>query len=78
MQGMAPVPAGAQSDSIYDAYREFVRVHQTLLNILIDKAGLFETVPFIGQPVATVLRQVDGVVDVSLHRRSLSIAGIIC
>ncbi|KAK3685356.1 hypothetical protein B0T22DRAFT_482333 [Podospora appendiculata] len=42
---------------------QFVRVHQVLLNILIDKAGLFSTVPFIGQPVASVLRQVESVVD---------------
>lgn len=35
-----------------------------LLNILIGKAGLFQTVPFIGQPVAAVLRQIEGGVDV--------------
>jgi len=63
MQGMPPVPAGADSDAIFDAFREFVRVHQVLLNILIGKAGLFQTVPFIGQPVAAVLRQVESVVD---------------
>jgi hypothetical protein len=34
------------------------------LNILIGKAGLFSTVPFIGQPVAAVLRQIENVVDV--------------
>ncbi|CAG5171171.1 uncharacterized protein ALTATR162_LOCUS7287 [Alternaria atra] len=63
MQGMPPVPAGEQSDAIFNAFREFVRVHQALLNILIGKAGLFQTVPFIGQPVASVLRSVEGVVD---------------
>ncbi|EAT82361.1 hypothetical protein HBI56_090270 [Parastagonospora nodorum] len=63
MQGMAPVPAGAPADAIFDAFREFVRVHQALLNILIGKAGLFETVPFIGQPIASVLRQIENVVD---------------
>jgi hypothetical protein len=63
MQGMAPVPAGAPSDAIFDAFREFVRVHQALLNILIGKAGLFSTVPIIGQPIASVLRQIEGVVD---------------
>jgi len=53
---------------MYVAYAEkqFVRVHQALLNILIGKAGLFQTVPFIGQPVAAVLRQIENVVDVSL------------
>ncbi|GKT46347.1 uncharacterized protein ColSpa_06528 [Colletotrichum spaethianum] len=63
MQGMSPVPAGSPSDDIFNAFREFVRVHQVLLNILIGKAGLFQTVPFIGQPVAQVLRQVESVVD---------------
>ncbi|KAF3046211.1 hypothetical protein E8E11_009286 [Didymella keratinophila] len=63
MQGMAPVPAGQPSDDIFDAFREFVRVHQALLNILIGKAGLFQTVPFIGQPVAAVIRQIENVVD---------------
>jgi hypothetical protein len=32
---------------------------------MIGKAGLFNTVPFIGQPVAAVLRQVENIVDVS-------------
>jgi hypothetical protein len=32
---------------------------------LIGKAGLFNTVPIIGQPIAAVLRQVENVVDVS-------------
>ncbi|KAL6704378.1 hypothetical protein ACN47E_008230 [Coniothyrium glycines] len=63
MEGSAPVPAGAQSDAIFEAFREFVRVHQALLNILIGKSGLFATVPFIGQPVAAVLRQIENVVD---------------
>ncbi|GKT86138.1 UVI-1 protein [Colletotrichum tofieldiae] len=63
MQGMAPVPAGRQSDLIFEAFREFVRVHQVLLNILIGKAGLFNTVPIIGQPVAAILRQIEAVVD---------------
>jgi hypothetical protein len=36
-----------------------------LLNILIGKAGLFDTVPIIGQPVSAVLRQVESIVDVS-------------
>lgn len=41
-------------------------VHQELLNILIGKSGIFSTVPFVGQPIATVLRAIEGVVDVSL------------
>jgi len=34
-----------------------------LLNILIGKAGILTKVPLVGQPIATVLRQVEGVVD---------------
>lgn len=63
MQGMPKVPAGTDASAIFDAFREFVRVHQALLNILIGKAGLFTTIPFIGQPVAAVLKQVENVVD---------------
>ena len=65
MQGMAPVPAGQPSDAIFEAFREFVRVHQALLNILIGKAGLLQNLPFVGPPVAAVLRQIENVVDVS-------------
>lgn len=64
---MADVPAGPQSDAIFDAFREFVRVHQVLLNILIGKAGLFNTVPLVGAPVASVLRAVESIVDVCEH-----------
>jgi hypothetical protein len=46
-------------------HRQFVRVHQALLNILIGKAGLLQQVPLVGPPVAAVLRQVESVVDVS-------------
>ncbi|KAH6675856.1 hypothetical protein B0J14DRAFT_626301 [Halenospora varia] len=63
MQGSADVPAGPPAQAIADAFREFVRVHQVLLNILIGKAGLFTTIPLVGAPVAAVLRQVEGVVD---------------
>jgi hypothetical protein len=66
MQGTAPVTAIADADAIFDAFREFVRVHQVLLNILIGKAGLFTAVPIIGEPVAAALRQLESVVDVSL------------
>jgi hypothetical protein len=62
-----------QSNNISDlTSQQFVRVHQSLLNILIGKAGLFSTVPFIGQPLAAVLRQIEGVVDVSFLRASKS------
>ncbi|KAI1131772.1 hypothetical protein F5Y10DRAFT_285694 [Nemania abortiva] len=56
-------PRGPDADLVFSAFREFVRVHQALLNILIGKAGILTTIPVIGQPVATALRGVEGVVD---------------
>ncbi|KAK7920119.1 hypothetical protein PG985_008141 [Apiospora marii] len=63
MQGMAEVPKGKESDAICDAFREFARVHQELLKTLTGKAGMSQQVPFIGQPVAAVLRQDESVTD---------------
>lgn len=63
--------SGDDADLIFESFRTFVRVHQELLNILIGKSGLFSTVPFIGQPVAAVLRGVEGGVDVSIFSVSL-------
>jgi len=63
MQGSSDVTNPADATAIFEAFREFVRVHQALLQILIGKAGLFNTVPFVGQPVAAVLRQIENVVD---------------
>ncbi|GAQ91769.1 hypothetical protein KFL_008490030 [Klebsormidium nitens] len=60
--------SGADTTAVADAVRDMVRVHQALLNILIGKAGLFNTVPFIGQPVAEVLRQYEGVIDAYLFQ----------
>ncbi|KAI1116443.1 UVI-1 [Nemania sp. NC0429] len=54
---------GADADLVFNAFRAFVRAHQILLNILIGKAGILGHLPIIGQPVAAVLRQVEGVVD---------------
>ncbi|KAF4923471.1 FAD-linked oxidoreductase hmp9 [Colletotrichum viniferum] len=61
MQGIAAVPPGANADAMLEAFRGFVRVHQALLEILIGKAGLLSTVPFIGQPIAAVLRQIKSI-----------------
>ncbi|KAI1286369.1 hypothetical protein F5Y03DRAFT_402156, partial [Xylaria venustula] len=54
---------GPVAQQVRAALLFFVAVHQALLNILIGKAGLFSIVPGIGQPVATALRGVEGVVD---------------
>ncbi|KAK4169847.1 hypothetical protein QBC43DRAFT_38663 [Cladorrhinum sp. PSN259] len=63
LQGTPKITATTATMEIADAFRDFVRVHQQLLNILIGKSGLFTIVPFIGQPIAAVLRSVEAVVD---------------
>jgi hypothetical protein len=66
MNDFPAVTTAADATAIADAFREFVKVHQALLNILIGKSGLVTTVPFVGPPVAAVLRQIEAVVDVSI------------
>jgi len=63
IDGQEPVQPGPSED-VYNAVRELVRYYQVLLNILIGKAGLLTKVPLIGEPVATGLRGVQGVLDV--------------
>ncbi|KAI0503010.1 UVI-1 [Xylaria bambusicola] len=63
LDGTSPITAEADATLIFNAFRAFVRVHQALLNILIGKAGIITSVPVVGQPIAAVLRQVEGVVD---------------
>ncbi|OAA35034.1 hypothetical protein NOR_08126 [Metarhizium rileyi] len=47
---------------ICEAFRDFVRVHQILLNVVIGKHGLLSLTPFT-RPIAVVLRTLEGVVD---------------
>ncbi|GIZ47504.1 hypothetical protein CKM354_001059300 [Cercospora kikuchii] len=61
--GSDQVSEGAEADKVYDAYSGFVAKHSDLMSILTTKAGLFTTVPFIGEPVAAVLRQDESVFD---------------
>ena len=49
-----------------------MQVHQALLNILIAKSGLAPQLnPFVGPPLAQILRQLESVVDVSLLFRPI-------
>ncbi|KAI1424033.1 hypothetical protein F5Y12DRAFT_492922 [Xylaria sp. FL1777] len=57
------IARGPDADLVFGAFREFVAIHQALLNILIGKAGILEKIPVVGQPVATALRGVESVVD---------------
>ncbi|TRX98471.1 hypothetical protein FHL15_000545 [Xylaria flabelliformis] len=61
--GTAPITTDADAQLVFSAFRTFVRVHQELLNILIGKAGILEQLPFVGPPVAAILRQIESVVD---------------
>ncbi|KAK2766778.1 hypothetical protein FQN54_006092 [Arachnomyces sp. PD_36] len=56
--------ADADSDLIFNAFHEFTRVMQALLNILIGKAGILQEIPIVGGPVAAVLRSVESIIDV--------------
>jgi hypothetical protein len=65
LQGTDAITNADDADSVYTAFRDFALVHEKLLNTLTGKAALFSDVPFIGQPIAAVLRQDESVIDVS-------------
>ncbi|KAK3896693.1 hypothetical protein C8A05DRAFT_20386 [Staphylotrichum tortipilum] len=58
-----PAIAGEDADLVYSSFAGFAKTTQDFLNIMIGKAGILTKVPFIGQPVAASLRQLEGVVD---------------
>ncbi|KZV81619.1 hypothetical protein EXIGLDRAFT_755481 [Exidia glandulosa HHB12029] len=55
--------ANADAVEIINVLKEFVVVHQMLLNTLIGKHGLLTLVPFVGPAVAAALRSIEEVVD---------------
>ncbi|KAJ1323296.1 C166 family protein [Microdochium nivale] len=63
MQGSAPVMNSDDATAIFQAFSEFVRVQKVLLDVLISKAGFFQTVPFVGQRVYFTLREVEAITD---------------
>lgn len=56
---------GSEATAIADAFRLFVKTHQVLLDALIGTGGFITKVPFVGPPVAAVLKSLEKVVDVS-------------
>jgi hypothetical protein len=44
---------------------QFTNVQQKVLNVLIGKAGIFGLVPSIGAPTTGVLKELEGIIDVS-------------
>ncbi|KAH7410458.1 hypothetical protein DE146DRAFT_687153 [Phaeosphaeria sp. MPI-PUGE-AT-0046c] len=63
MQGAAAITDATEATSVYDAFRSFVQAEQALLNVLIGKAGLANTAPFVGAPISAVLRALEGSLD---------------
>ncbi|KAI9858239.1 MAG: hypothetical protein M1824_004409 [Vezdaea acicularis] len=64
LAGTSPFTVKSDEDAIVKSLTTFVQVHQALLNILIGKAGLVPNLlPFVGPPLAAVLRQLESVVD---------------
>ncbi|MCJ1459735.1 hypothetical protein MMC28_010114 [Mycoblastus sanguinarius] len=64
LSGTQPFSAKSDEDAIVKSLTTFVQVHQALLNILIGKAGLVPNLlPYVGPPLAQVLRQLESVVD---------------
>lgn len=62
-QGTEPSKDEEESKRLLISVVTLVATAQQEFNTLIGKAGLFNTVPFIGQPLAAVLRQVESVFD---------------
>lgn len=56
---------GSDATAIADAVRLFFAALHDLLSVVIGKAGFLTKIPFIGPPITSVLRSVEGVVDVS-------------
>ncbi|KAG9800722.1 hypothetical protein KCU95_g410, partial [Aureobasidium melanogenum] len=61
MQGTPSYTDTAAEQQVCDAFHEFVVVHQNLLNVVIGKSGLLQSI-FLG-PVAAVLRSLENIVD---------------
>ncbi|TLS27413.1 hypothetical protein PpBr36_04183 [Pyricularia pennisetigena] len=67
MQSIA-APTETEIGNIVNAFRDLSRVQQTLLNTLTAKAGIMNTLPFIGAPMAAVLRQLENALDTLAFR----------
>jgi len=63
LDGSTPVAVDADATTVSDAFKEFSFQHVTLINLLIARSGLFNTLPIIGAPVADVLRNIEDATD---------------
>ncbi|KAK4159276.1 hypothetical protein QBC43DRAFT_362122 [Cladorrhinum sp. PSN259] len=62
-EGTQPITNPTDAAAVYNAFHDFARVHTAFLNIMIGKSGILTKVPFVGPPVAAVLRQVESIDD---------------
>ncbi|CRK45507.1 hypothetical protein BN1723_016558, partial [Verticillium longisporum] len=60
-EGPSPFPADGQNQ-VCEVFRDFVRVHQALLNTIIGKSSFLSGTPFTA-PITEVLRTIEGGVD---------------
>ncbi|KAI0201826.1 UVI-1 [Astrocystis sublimbata] len=60
---LPPTTDEADATKILDAYRNFVKVHQELLNILIAKGGMVSSIPPVNQPMSAILRTEESALD---------------
>lgn len=58
------ITSAGDAQLVVDAFKEFVRVYQELLDILIGKAGFLTSIPYVGEPIVAALRELKVIVDV--------------
>ncbi|CCC09413.1 unnamed protein product [Sordaria macrospora k-hell] len=63
LEGTAPITEVAECTLVFDSFREFVRVNQAYLNIMIGKAGILSRTPLAGPPVASTFKEMEKVYD---------------
>ncbi|KAG9256099.1 uncharacterized protein F5Z01DRAFT_635051 [Emericellopsis atlantica] len=57
--GMQEVPAGPEGETIYEAFRDYVKAYRDLLEILTARVTEFSTFPIVGSHIANPLRSQD-------------------
>lgn len=65
MQEMQPVPSGAPSDAVSEAFHVLAQTYEALLATLTDKASIFQQFFFVG-PTTAALRAFGSVIDVGV------------
>jgi len=64
LNGTQPFTTKTDEDAIMTSLTSFVKAHQQLLNILIEKAAIAPNLmPYVGPPLATAMRNLETAVD---------------